>query len=383
LNELVGGGAIVFLSARYSARSLIVLSYLWGLIICVLLYVLLYYIDLVPEEYILHTVVLGFLMSVTGVNTKVLLGKEKINAFNIVFIIQALTILITVSFVYFILNAVSVTDYIVSLYVSYILTVIISAIYTLPYFKEKRKSSPGILKEMIKLGLMSQVAQISQFFNYRFAFYLVKRLMSMTDIGIFSLGTQLSESTWLVSKSVALVEYSKVANSKDKMYSKKITIAFIQLMVIVTGLLLAVLLIIPSDLYILIFGEEFSGIKKILCYLSPGIFLWSTTIIISRYFSGLGKIHINTITSLIGLVVTVSLGFYLINDYQLKGAAILNSLSYTLATVFIICCFVKDTRLKWKDLIINKSMINTILKETVSIFRPGKPNDSKSSIDEF
>ena len=170
-------------------------------------------------------------------------------------------------------------------------------------------------------------------------YYFLKAYFPVGNrLGVFTVGTQLSEGLWIVGKSVSMVQYSKISNTNDKKFNSVLTVSLLKFAVIVTTLLIIALLLIPVDIYISIFHfSAFGQVKEVILYLSPGIIALSGNMILSHYLSGTGKPHYNMITSFVGLVIITITGYYLISLWGLSGAAFAASITYI--TTFFLSAF--------------------------------------------
>ena len=70
----------------------------------------------------------------------------------------------------------------------------------------------------------------------------------------------------------------------------------------------------------------------------------------------------NTFAALCGLVATFVCGFTLIPKYDVTGAAITSTVSYTVNAVFLFVFFVKESRFKGRDFLLTKSEIQNYLE---------------------
>ena len=102
--------------------------------------------------------------------------------------------------------------------------------------------------------------------------------------------------------------------------------------------------------------------------MSPGILSIAGSLMFSHYFSGLGKHYLNTIASTIGLVFTFIAGFILIPRIGLYGAAITASISYFTMVVFQLILFLKLSKTKMSELLINKDDIALASKKIKEIY---------------
>ena len=66
--------------------------------------------------------------------------------------------------------------------------------------------------------------------------------------------------------------------------------------------------------------------------------------------------------ALLGLIVTLVTGYILIPKYHYYGAAIVNSLSYLVSTIFLIGIFWKKYPFSISDLIVKKQDINGLFQ---------------------
>jgi O-antigen/teichoic acid export membrane protein len=145
-------------------------------------------------------------------------------------------------------------------------------------------------------------------------------------------------------KSVSMVQYSKISNTGDTEYAKTLTLRFVKFVFVVTMLMLIVLLLLPDTFFMFVFGKEFNGLSRIVQSLALGILSMSVSMIFSHFFSGTGRHYHNTISSGIGLVFTLTLGFTLIPRMGIVGAGITASASYTASVCYQFVVFLRITK---------------------------------------
>ena len=200
-----------------------------------------------------------------------------------------------------------------------------------------------IIKKFLKHGSYIQLANLLQLINYRLSYYLIDYWHGTAALGIYSVGVSIAEAVWLISKSIALVQYARVANIQDKEYAQNLTVKLVKLSFIGTLAVLIPLLLIPAGFFAVIFGKEFADIKIIILSLSPGILSLAISYIFTHYFSGIGKNHVNTIASGLGFILTLLFCFLLIPLYGIIGAAISASLSYFISFLYLFIIFKKES----------------------------------------
>ncbi|HOI88156.1 MAG TPA: polysaccharide biosynthesis C-terminal domain-containing protein, partial [Lentimicrobium sp.] len=172
-----------------------------------------------------------------------------------------------------------------------------------------------------------------------------------------------------ISKSIALVQYSRISNAPDTEYSRRITIDFIKFTGIFTALTTSVLLLLPPAFFELVFRSGFSRTGDVVLSLAPGIVAVAVSLMFSHYFSGSGKPWHNTISSAIGLAFTVVLGFSLIPAYGLTGAGITASAAYLAGTIYQMVAFSRLTNTRLREYIPGRRDAGRIKSMALSIIR--------------
>jgi O-antigen/teichoic acid export membrane protein len=354
VNNFVGGSALIYLIPRFDVYKLFVPSYVWAFFTAIVCSLILKVFHLIPSEYFWHVMFLSLIQSLSSVNLTILLGKEKIKTYNIISSLQIVLLFILLFILVYCFGRNEISSYVVALYFSYTFGFVAGMIAALRLFQfTNLKNFKEVIRNILKFGTYVQLANIIQLFNYRLSYYFIENFIGRAALGVYSVGVQLSEGMWLAGKSLAIVQYSKISNISDREYSKKITLVFGKISVLVTFVLLLIILLIPANLFSQIFGKDFSDLPIVILSLSAGIVLLSLSFSFSHYFSGIGKHYHNSISSCIGFVFTAVLGYILIPKYKLAGAGITTSISYFFILVYQMIFFVKISGTKLKELLIS------------------------------
>lgn len=345
-SNLVGGATLVYLIPRYKFSLLLLPSYLWSVIISLIAYVVLWLFDIVKPEFILHISLLSILNSFTNIHSTLLVGREKIKASNLVSLLQPLIVILSLLLHFMILEDVSISAYINSLYFAFGGSLLLSFVYVFRVFG-KIILQPAheyivVIKELFRLGFMNQMAHITQMMSFRLSYYFLEDFHGEASVGIYSNGIQIMESIWLISKSISLVQYARIANTEDKNYSQKLSIKMLKAGLLISLACLIPLVILPESFYLFIFGDDFTGVKEVIWILAPGVLIYNVSIILGHYFSGIGKYHVNTIASSIGLLVSIALFYTLIPSYETFGAGLATSISYAVTSLVVLIYFVQE-----------------------------------------
>lgn len=365
--NLMGGSAIVYLVPRYSYSLIIIPSYIWSILFSGVFYFVLMFTNLVDLQFVIHICILAALQAMTSVNSTILVGKEKINASNVIAFLQPLIIIISLVVFFVFLDNKTIQAYIASLYISFGVSFLVSIIYLSKFVEKFKFHKPAgyilIVKELLRFGVLNQLAHVFQLLSFRMSFYWLEDIYSTSEVGIYSNGTSLAESIWLVGRSINLVQYARIANTDNKEYAQQLTVLLTKATVIISVMLLVIMVLLPPAFYVFIFGKGFSDVAQVIRSLAPGILFFNIALIVEHYFSGIGKYHINTIASLVGLVVAIICFSILIPSHGIVGAGVATSISYLTTAVFVIFYFIRESKMKWWSLLPLKSDYVYFIKE--------------------
>jgi len=168
----------------------------------------------------------------------------------------------------------------------------------------------------------------------------------------------------MISGSMSLVQYSKIANAGDTEYAKNLTIALAKAGFVVTAIVTVLFLAVPASIITDIFGREFYNVRSVVLSLSIGIVSLGFSMMISHYFAGIGRYHVCTIASGIGLIVTIVGNLALIPKFGYIGAGLAASGAYVATSAFLLYSFLKFANIGVKSLCIRVSDFN-VLREAV------------------
>ncbi|MCB0790387.1 MAG: polysaccharide biosynthesis C-terminal domain-containing protein [Flavobacteriales bacterium] len=354
VNNLVGGGALVYLAPRAPRRELLWPAYAWALITAGLAGVGLHLAadlgngsgpTLVPEGYGPHVVVLALMQSLYNVHLNLLVGHQHLRTFNRITALQGLVLLVAFIMAIRLPGPHDAHRYVQASYAAFGTTLLLSTIALL------RVKAPAlltaeenVLRRMVRQGTQIQTANLLQLLNYRLAYYLIETFRGLSALGVYSVANQLAEGAWLAPRSLGLVLYSTVSNTEEQDRQRDLTLALMKLAVLAATVVIAVLLVLPGVLYSTLFGPEIVGLFPLIALLAPGIIAMSASQAFSHFYSGTGRNRHNAIGSLLGTVMTIGAGLLLIPRYGLHGAALTASLAYGANAIYQLIVFLRITQ---------------------------------------
>lgn len=368
VTAILAGSSLVYQTSRHSLAELMIIAWMWIIIAGTPVWFILNLLALIPAEFSLDVLLLSFLGSLVTVNQNVFLGKEKINLFNGMAILQSIIVLAGLLFFVFVGKYYEAEAYVYAQYISLSLLSILGILFNLPFMQGFRIPRMQVITEAFKYGGYLQAASIMQLFNYRLSYYLIEKFFNRATLGIFSVGVQIAESVWIISKSMAVLLYSRLSNNREKEYSINLTLNFIKITCVLTILAIGIIVLLPEKLFILIFRSEFGDLTQVVSSLSIGILAVSVSLMFSHYFSGTGKPIHNTISSGIGLVFTVVLGFTLIPAWGLVGAGVTASISYLGSMIYQFIVFKHKTGVLYRSFVPTGKDFVKVKEEIKSLF---------------
>ena len=361
--ELIAGSGLVYFTPRKKLATLMKISYGW-IVIVMLAYLLLFsilhlfpgfYHTIVPEGYAWLVLLMTFIYSLHEFNLNHYLGKEKVATYNWLFLIQILSQVSMMAVLIFVLNIRTAKALLYSQLSGYSLATLVGWVLLFPTLrKEGKEPLKSCFKELFHYGAFMQLSTLVSTLNKRLSLYLLKTNCSEQQIGVYALGTQVTEGVNIIGQSIGLVEFSTLSNTEQKQRASVLTMRFMKLSVLLTFTALLIICLLPTALYEWLFSGEFASIRPVILLMSPGIVFFSAHTVLFNYFSGTGKPKYNLYASLIGLSVTLISAFILIPALGILGAAITTTLTYTALFVYQWIVFHKQTKCRLYQLIPNR-----------------------------
>lgn len=329
LTNIFTNSSACFYAARMEAKRLWLQAFLWTL--CVSFIASLFFYGGESWSMLTLFLITSTLMGMVTFSLSLELAREDVDFFNTVTVAQPLLALVLMLGIWQTFCS-TYYAYFIAQTTSYVICVAVCHIHLCKH--KIRLLGAKIEKECFKqnflFGLQEEGGAFFKFLNYRLPYYFLLSVCGNASVGVFSIGVALSESVCVISRSISLVQYVhllKPDQSHPRLgYLQTIKFAKYSLLLSFAVLLMAQLL--PLDLYLLIFGEDFSDLKYVLILLTPGILSVSMTMVYSHYFSALGHLRNIWISSATGAVFALLASLVLVPRYGLTGAGIATSIAH-------------------------------------------------------
>ncbi|MCR5039481.1 MAG: polysaccharide biosynthesis C-terminal domain-containing protein [Bacteroidales bacterium] len=349
--ELIAGSGLVYFTPRKKLATLLTLSYGW-IAFMMLIYIVLFNLlhlfpwvyKIIPQYYSTIILTMTFVYSLHEFNLNHFLGKERVATYNWLFLIQILTQVTMMAVFIFILDLRTAKALLYSQLCGYSLATLVGWILLIPCLKrEGHDPLKDSLKEMLHYGAFLQLSTLVSTLNKRLSLYLLKTHCDERSIGVYALGTQVTEGVNIIGQSIGLVEFSALSNSQKGERISLLSLRFMKLSILLTFTALLMICLLPTAFFEWLFSGEFSDIRTVILLMAPGILFFSAHTVLASYFSGTGKPKYNLYASLIGLSVTVVSAFVLIPMLGIRGAALITTLTYSALFIYQWVVFHKHT----------------------------------------
>jgi O-antigen/teichoic acid export membrane protein len=201
------------------------------------------------------------------------------------------------------------------------------------------KYHEGIMKSMIKLGLVNAIAVFIMQLNYRMDILMLKKLSTLEEVGFYSLAMQVAEQLWHVPMAIETIILSRSANSNDDKQVHR-TVASIFRVSLIIGFIAGIIIyFVAPPLIPLIFGQEFAKSASMIQVVLPGILVLIGFRILNSRLTGMGKPQIAIYTFLPALVINFIANLYLIPRFGGMGAAWATNISYGIGSIAFILVY--------------------------------------------
>ena len=361
INNIIGGKSIVLLNNKIPTSNLLITTYIWVIFSSVITVFLLNKFSLTNSNYFIQLLIISILYGLHNTHIMCFLGKQQTLLYNIQASLPTVFQFITSIILLYVFNNKNIIQFIEIQYYVYGLSFFISLIYIIPSISKPDKITLKSIYYLWQIGFKSQFSNIIQFLNNRVLFYFVGYYLTKSDLGIYSVGVALTEVILIMSNSISMVAYAKIANTTNIEEINNSIKPYIKLSFGITFLGLISLVICPNYIYSAVFGNEFNNLKQTILYLIPGTLGMSLYYVASSYFNGIAKFKFNNLASIICLSILIISGLLFIPNGNIFTTAIITSIAYLCMCGYVFILFAKAINLTFKDMMISKKDINHIL----------------------
>lgn len=212
------------------------------------------------------------------------------------------------------------------------------------------KYHEGIMKSMIKLGLVNAIAIFIMQLNYRLDILMLKKLSTLEEVGFYSLAMQIAEQLWHIPYAIEMIVLSRSANSQDDKFIHR-TVASIFRVSLLIGLFSGILIFFIAPAVVpLVFGEEFARSVPMIQTVLPGILILVGFRILNSRLTGMGKPQIAIYTFTPALLINFILNLILIPRFGGIGSAWATNISYAAGSIIFVIVYSRLVKMPVRDI---------------------------------
>jgi len=291
----------------------------------------------------------------------VLLGKNKITVYNLLFLVKPLLLLVSFTAAWLIFRLTLLTA-VVLWFISFVISEIIIPPFLIARLVPIRLSfNPKFFKEAIKFGSKTYATGLVSFFNARVNIFIIGYLLGLADIGYYSVAVVIAGLLWRIPSATSLVLFPRVA-SASKLEANQISAKVCRNTLAIVLVASVGLILFGKFLLVMLYGSQYLPAIQPLYILLIGTFATSISQVLSNDLIGRGRPEIGMYATSASLIATISLDFALIPQLRLPGAALAFTISQLFCAIVILYFFVRISGNSIRDtLIIKVSDIVTYL----------------------
>ncbi|MEI7490621.1 MAG: polysaccharide biosynthesis C-terminal domain-containing protein [Bacteroidota bacterium] len=285
----------------------------------------------------------------------IFLGKEEIFRSNIINAGPTLlTLLLTVLFVWLMklsvlgaFMAIALANFIMFFFVYH--TIIGEYRYKITW-----KYHEGLMKSMVKLGLVNAVAIFVMQLNYRIDVLMLKKLSTLEQVGFYSLATQIAEQVWHIPYAIETIILSRSANTDDDTGVTRVVASIFRLSML-AGLVVSVVIFYITPFVIpLVFGKDFVSSVPMIQAILPGILILVGFRILNSRLTGKGKPEVAIYCFVPALVINFIANLFMIPKFGGMGAVWSTNISYTLGSIAFLIIYSRKIRMPVSEILVFK-----------------------------
>jgi O-antigen/teichoic acid export membrane protein len=351
-NDYVGGSNLANALQRHSMASVFPVSIVWSLVVILMGFVGLSYFITSALAWKVSSLALPLLL--LNIQYNVQQGLALVRQRNrLQLLLEVLKLLLLLSFAFTTLSlSVSVSSVITSMVIAYAVVLILSTgllNQEIGLALKNRQWPPG---ELFTHGFWSQNGHLAQFLAYRLSLYTLTFLLgNHSAAGIYANALLIADAIWIFANSFGTIAHVRILRSKNENFKADITLRYAIFALFGTVLACLFMAVLPSGIFVWVFGKGFETLKDTSLLLIPAILAVASSSLFSHYLHAVNRFKALFIANVCGLVLQTAVGFWLIPRWGVYGACIAADAGFIL-TFFLVYAFFKSqnphARLKGK-----------------------------------
>jgi len=190
------------------------------------------------------------------------------------------------------------------------------------------KYHEGIMKSMVRLGIVFALSIFIMQLNYRVDIILLKKYSTLEQVGLYSVAVQIAEQLWHVPYAIETIVLTRSAAATDEQASNRTVASIMRVSFLISILFGGVVYLVVPYLIPLIFGSDFSNSVPMIRGILPGVLLLVVFRILNSRLAGMGKPQVAIYSFIPALIINLLLNILWIPRYGGMGAVWATNASY-------------------------------------------------------
>ncbi|MFM7765371.1 MAG: polysaccharide biosynthesis C-terminal domain-containing protein [Sphingomonadales bacterium] len=343
-NDFVGGSNLANALQRFSLSALFPFSVAWSIFVLITGFVLLMIFGSGSKM----AWMVGFVsmpMVLLNIQYNIQQGLAMVTQRNrLQLMLEFLKILFLCAFVYnWDKMDLGVGTAIASLFYSYLIVLAVSSWLLKKEIVDAIKSAqkpPGVL---FTDGFWSQNGHLAQFLAYRLSLYSLTYILgNHTAAGIYANALLIADAIWIFANSFGTIAHVRILRSKNENFKADITLRYAVFAVFGTVAACLLLSVLPSSIFVWVFGIGFETLKDTTLLLIPAILAVAASSLFSHYLHAVNRFKALFVANLAGLLLQTAIAFWLIPKWGIYGACVAADTGFILTLVIVYLFFINQ-----------------------------------------
>jgi O-antigen/teichoic acid export membrane protein len=299
----------------------------------------------IPEGYLLFPVVVIPFSLLSLYFQNLLLGMQRIFAFNVVDLAGKGVGLLATILVLHVLHL-GVWE----LLVAGLVISVGGSLVTIWIVLREAPLSSGIdcalARDMLRYGMKFYLACLCAFLVIRIDLLMVNYFNGVTEAGIYSVAVGFADLLYMLPIAIGTILFPRIA--RDQAGEGGLTLMACRFAVVLMGAVCLAAALLARPMIHLLYGSAFTDSVRPLLWLLPGVFVLSLETIVANDLAGRGYPAVLVVYWGVGLLLNIVLNLILIPDWGATGAAAASTVTYAVMSVLVFRRFLADSGVPWR-----------------------------------
>jgi O-antigen/teichoic acid export membrane protein len=173
------------------------------------------------------------------------------------------------------------------------------------------------------------------------------------QVAFYSIAVRLAETMMNLPQTIGMVIFPRLAGS-DAARGHHLTAMACRQTLAITAAAAVLMIAVGRVVIVTWYGADYAPAAAPLPYVAIGIVMMSMYVLLSRNFTSRNRQIVNIFAAYLALGGNLALNFVFIPRYGIVGAAAATLISYSLSAVILFVLFLRESGLRWHDVLILK-----------------------------